>query len=484
MGLRINHNIASLNTHRQLVTNDRALSRSLERLSSGMKINRAADGPASLIISEQMRAQIAGLKQAVDNSETAISMVQTSESALTEVSNLLTNMKQLSIHAANEGANDENMLRADQLEFENSLNTVDRITAEAAFGKKRLLDGTQAANGVGIGQGLEFIKASPDTMSSPVDGYKVVVKDLATQATIKGTTALTQEIVNKGEEVTISENGKVVSFVTRKNDSVEATLGRLRNEIKANGLDVTLDTNEDGTIGMHHNQFGSEFTLSVSSATAGLLSAESRVMQGAVPGKDIQGTIGDEVAFGRGQVLTGGAGTKVQGLAVRYYGGTITPPDSGEDAAIAGRVAVYQNSLIFQVGAQAGQSVSVSLTNTNTRVLGRGVNNESGYRNIRDVNIQTPQGATDSLKLIEKAIDDITTNRAELGAFQKNTLESNLRQLRINVEELTNAESVIRDSDMAQEIAEFTRNSIMTQAATAMLAQANQTPKTVLSLLG
>jgi len=484
MGLRINHNIAALNTHRQLVTNDRALGRSLEKLSSGMKINRAADQPAGLIISEQMRAQIAGLKQAVDNSETAISMVQTSESSLTEVTNLLTNMKQLSIHAANEGANDENMLRADQLEFENSLNTIDRITAEAAFGKKRLLDGTQAANGVGIGQGLEFIKASPDTMSSPVDGYKVLVKELATQAAVKGSMALTQEIVDKGEEVTISENGKVVSFVSHKGDSVEATLGRLRNEIKANGLDVKLGVNNDGTLEVRHNQFGSEYKFSVSSSTAGLLSAESRVMQGAAPGKDIQGTIGDEVAFGRGQVLTGGAGTKVQGLKVRYYGDIVTPPDASEDAPTAGRVAVYQNSPIFQVGAQAGQSVAVSLTNTNTRVLGRGVNNQSGYRNIRDVNIQSSQGATDALKLIEKAIDDITTNRAELGAFQKNTLESNLRQLRINVEELTNAESVIRDSDMAQEIADFTRNSIMTQASTAMLAQANQTPKTVLSLLG
>jgi flagellin len=484
MSLRINHNIAALNTHRQLVTNDRMLSKSLEKLSSGMRINRAADQPAGLIISEQMRAQIAGLRQAVDNSETAISMVQTSEAALTEVTNLLTTMKQLAIHAANEGANDENMLRADQLELDNSLNTMDRITAEAAFGKKRLLDGTQAANGVGIGQGLEFIKASPETMSSPVEGYEVRVNDLATQAFVKGTVALTPELVDAGEEITISENGKTVSFVTRQGDSVEATLGRLRNEIRANGLDVALDVNEDGTIGLHHNQYGSEFTLSVSSSTAGLLSAESRVMMGATPGKDIQGTIGNEVAFGRGQVLTGGAGTKVQGLQVRYYGDTVTEPGAGEDAPVAGRVAVYQNSLIFQVGAQAGQSVSVSLTNTNTRVLGRGVINESGYRSLRDLDITNPQGATDALKLIEKAIDDVTTNRAELGAFQKNTLESNLRQLRINVEELTNAESVIRDADMAAEIAEFTRNSIMVQSSTAMLAQANQVPQTVLSLLG
>ena len=312
MSLRINHNISALNTHRQLVVNDRSLGRSLERLSSGMRINRAADGPASLMISEQMRAQVAGLKQAVDNSETAISMVQTSEAALTEVSNLLSSMKQLSIHAANEGANDHNMLEADQLEFTNSLNTIDRITAEAAFGKKRLLDGTLAANGVGIGKGLEFVKASPETMSSPIEGFEVRVHALATATAVKGTTVLTQEMIDAGEELTVSEGGKTVSYVTEKGDSFEGTMGKLRNELKANGIDAKLEVYDDGTIGLVHNQYGSRHSLSVSSSTAGVLSDESRVMVSATPGRDIDGTIGGEVAFGDGQVLTGAGGTKVQ----------------------------------------------------------------------------------------------------------------------------------------------------------------------------
>jgi flagellin len=123
------------------------------------------------------------------------------------------------------------------------------------------------------------------------------------------------------------------------------------------------------------------------------------------------------------------------------------------------------------------------MVNTNTRVLGRGVVNESGYRSIRDINVTTPQGATDAQRLIDKSIDDVNVVRAALGATQKNTLEANLRQLRINTEELTNAESTIRDSDMAKEITEFTRNSIMTQAATAMLAQANQVPRGILNLI-
>jgi len=484
MSLRINHNISALNTHRQLLINDRSLGQSLEKLSSGMKINRAADGPASLIISEQMRAQIKGLKQAVDNSETAVSMVQTTEAAMVEVSNLLVSMRQLAIHAANEGANDENMLEADQLELENALNTVDRITQNAQFGVKKLLDGTQGANGVGIGVGLEFIAATPETRSSPVEGFAVRVQQLGTKAELQGTVALTEELIDAEEELTISESGRTVSFIAKPGDSVAQTLGKLKNEVEANGLNLTVDMTEDGLLSFRHNEFGSAAGFSVSSKTAGILSDNPGAMMSATPGLDILGTIGGSVTTGEGVVLTGAAGTQVEGLEVRYTGNVTTDADASEDSEMAGRVSVFQNSLIFQVGPNAGQTESVSLINTNTRVLGRGVPNESGYRSLRDVDLRNAQGAEDAQKLVDRAINEITTRRAELGAFQKNSLESNLRQLRINVEELTNSESIIRDTDIAAEVAEFTRNSIMMQASTAMLAQANQTPQTLLALLG
>ena len=237
MALRINHNIAALNALRHLNRTDDELSKTLERLSSGERINRAADGPASLIISEQMRAQIAGLNQAVDNSETAIGMIQTTESALVEVSNLLTNMRQLAIHAANEGVNDANMLEADQLELDNALGTIDRITRNAQFGIKKLLDGSTGANGVGIGQGLEFVSASPVTRASPVEGYEVRVERLGKRAESTGTIALTQEIVDTGEEFTISEGGKTVSFVSTPGETVEQALGKLRNLLPGSVFD-------------------------------------------------------------------------------------------------------------------------------------------------------------------------------------------------------------------------------------------------------
>ena len=483
MVLRINHNIAALNGARQLVQNGVDLRKSLEHLSSGMRVNRAADGPAALIISEQMRSQIAGLNQAVDNAETGVTMVQTTEAAMNEVTTLLTKVRQLAVHAANEGANDPNMLEADQLELDNALNSIDRISTNAQFGVKKLLDGSTGANGVGIGEGVEFIAASPATKASPVEGYEVRVSQLGTRAAVHGTTALSQEMVDNGEEFTIAEGGKTVSFTTKRGQSVSQAIGLLNNEIEKSGLNVEMKLEEDGTLSLVHKEYGSDYSFSVSSSTAGVLSSESRKMEGAMPGQDIRGTIGGEVTIGKGQVLTGVEGTKVEGLSIRYNGDKISDAEDDDPDTAAGRVAVFQNSLIFQVGANVGQTVAVSLVNVNTRVLGRGVPNESGYQSIRDADLRTAQGAIDTQRLVDRALNEVTTSRARLGAFQKNSLEANLRQLRVNVEELTNAESVIRDADMARSVAEFTRNRIMFESGTAMLAQANQIPRTVLQLL-
>ena len=480
MVLRINHNIAALNGSRLLVENGTRLKKSLEQLSSGMRINRAADGPAALIISEQMRSQIGGVSQAIDNAETGITMVQTTEAAMTEVTSLLTKIRQLAVAAANEGANDENMLQADQLELDNALDSIDRISTNAQFGVKKLLDGSTGANGVGIGEGLDFIEATPATMASPVEGYAVRVFQQGTRARVEGTTALTKELIDAGEELTIAEGGRSISITSKDDQSVNQFFGLLNNEILKGGLDVEVTLNEDDTLSLVHKGFGSENKFSISSSTAGVLSSESRKMEAASKGQDIRGTIGKEVAIGRGQVLTGVEGTKVEGLQIRYGGSEIS---DGEDGDPVGRMAVFQNSLIFQVGGNVGQTVSVSMVNVNTRVLGRGVANESGYKSIRDANLLSAQGAEDTQRLTDQAINELTTSRARLGAFQKNSLEANLRQLRINVEELTNAESVIRDTDMAAAVAAFTRNSIMFESSTAMLAQANQIPRTVLTLL-
>src|SRR5574341_2424848 len=212
MALRINHNITAVNGHRWTLFNDNLLGKSLEKLSSGQKINRASDGPAMLIISEQVRSQVQSVKQAIANNEIGISMTQTAEAALTEVTNILTSMRQLSIAAANEGANDKSMLEATYLELRNSIDILDRVTVQAQFGIRKLLDGTTGANGVGTGEGVAFLGASPTTRGSPVEGYEVRVFETGTRARLEGKVGLTQEMIDKGETVTIAQGGKTLSF--------------------------------------------------------------------------------------------------------------------------------------------------------------------------------------------------------------------------------------------------------------------------------
>ena len=143
MSLRINNNIAAIDAHRNLTLTTRALSSSMEKLSSGYRINRASDNPAGLVISEQFRAQIAGLNRAIENSEGSINMIQTAEGALNEINNLLVSMRELAIHASNEGFNDADQLAADQAEITNAIKTIDRVAANTQFGTKKLLDGSK-----------------------------------------------------------------------------------------------------------------------------------------------------------------------------------------------------------------------------------------------------------------------------------------------------------------------------------------------------
>lgn len=477
MSLRINNNPQSLNSHRALQLANHQVSKSLEKLSSGMKINRAGDGPATLVISEQMRAQIAGIEQAIENSETAVSLVQTAESALDEVNKQLVNIRQLSIHAANEGANDQNMLEADQAEIFNSIQSINRIASYTQFGTKPLLDGSQGANGIANGKNLEFISANSSTKQSPVSGYDVVITETATRSSLLSG-SLTQEMINAGETFTIMEGGKSFRYEMQAGMSIDSIVQHLEIELKHFNLDVQVEKVGKDQLLFTHKNYGSDYEFIVASETAGFLSDVSNVSKVSNAGLDIQGSINDELTIGKGQTLTGAVGTNVEGLKIRYTGDEIF-----EEAQFVGTITLAQNSLGFQVGANEGQTVKVSLKGTAANVLGKGVENISEFKSLEEIDVRTFQGAQDSLAIIDNSIDEITTTRANLGAFQKNTLESNLVNLRVANENLVSSESVIRDTDIAEEMAHFTRNKIIEQASSAMLAHANQNAQTVLNLI-
>jgi len=479
--------MSAANAHRNVVNNSSALTKTMEKLSSGLKINRAADSPAQLQISENLRAQASGLRQSIDNSEMAISLMQTAEGALEEVSRALVQARQLAVHAGNEGANDQSMLQADQSEIDNILEQVNRIATSTQYGHNYLLDGSRAGNGVTTGEYLEFVDGGTEAHSSGVGGYGININNAATRATHTGTVGVTQGVIDAGEQITISEGGRVVNFKTVKGQSVEQTMNDLEAAIDEAGVQLdlirapssTTDSHTPQMISLRHKKFGSEHTFQVASNTVGLVSSSSNINDRIANGTDVKGEIGGEETIGKGQILTGavGAGT-TEGIKIRYTGETA--PVGGK----AGTVTFSQNSLTFQIGGNANQFSQFSLRSMKAADLGRGESNSSGFKSLDAVKMLSSAQAQDAIAVIDKAIEEVNSNRGEMGAFQKNNLESNLNYLRIAHENTVSSDSVVRDADMANEMANFTRNQIMTEASTAMLAQANQSSMTVMKLLG
>jgi len=378
------------------------------------------------------------------------------------------------------------MLAANQQQLENSLRTIDRIAKISNYGKKAILDGSMGANGVAIGKNLEFVSATENTKSSPVGGYEVEIKTAATQSTVKGTVALNQALIDAGEQLTFSEGGKTLNFETIAGESVEITMNRLEKDIIASEMDIEMVRipgsaeipNAPQILSFKHKEYGSEHFFQVASRTSGVLSAQADVSVKIQNGDDVAGFIGGELGLGRGQYLTGSLPSTISGLKIRYTGENAPP-----QGKIAGTVTLSQNSLVFHVGANVEQSTSFSLQSVNSKKLGNGVTNDSGFRSLNDIDFTDAERSQDAILIIDKAINEITKFRGEMGSFQKNELESNLNFLRNSHENVTNAESIIRDADMAEEMSAFARNQILVESSTAMLAQANQTPTAVMKLL-
>ena len=531
--MRVNHNVTAMTALRHLGNTTHNTKKNLEKLSSGMQINTAADGPASLMISENMRAQIAGMRQAADNSETSISMLQTAEGALQEVSSILINMRQLAIHAANDGANDRNMLEADQQEIDNLLDTLGRISQYTLFGTKKLLDGSNGTNGTTVGDHLRFISATTRTKPSPPEGHSIDVTQVATRAKISGITAIDYQNAKEGFKFTINDGGQVAEFSTKHGD-VKETIDKLiqnmeqalkkdaeassetvnhtirevvarsfQRSVDEQGLKVDVYINESGMLTVRHREFGSHPSFTVTGNRDGFLSEKANVANASENGVDVAGFIGNYVAIGHGQMLTGGVGTPVEGLTVEYNKELgferqeIVNPETGErtvqlipqtsEQLIGGKVDGYvnvsQHSLRYQIGPNRGQDLRVDLESTHPKKLGQGVANHSEFMSLADIDVRSAAQASDAIAVVDKAIEEVAQVRGKLGAIQKNALETTLSYLKMADENLTNAESIIRDTDMADEMSHLTKNQIMLASGTAMAAQANQVPKSVIQLL-
>jgi flagellin len=361
------------------------------------------------------------------------------------------------------------------------------------------------------GANLEFVGATQDTEASGPRGYGVHITQVARRAQATGALALTNKIIDRGEQITITEGSKTVNFKTIKGETVENNMNALTAAVKEAGLDLDIirpdeintDANAPQIISLRHKDFGSEHSFKVSSTTAGLLSTKGDIYDTITNGLDVAGEINGEEGTGKGQVLTGNAGnSNTDGLSIRYTGlalpggfppadipAEMTPPDQRSEAQLgnlipvkAGTVSLAQNALVFQIGSNAEQTTSIALRNMRAVNLGTGVKNDSGFESLADLDVTDALKAQDAMRILDRALEEVSSTRGEIGAFQKNNLESNLSYLRIAHENVMNSESVIRDADMAAEMTKFTRNQIMVDSSTAMLAQANARAQSIMRL--
>lgn len=424
---RIATNVSALNTWRNLSLTNSALSKSLERLSSGFRINRAADDAAGLAISEKMRGQIAGLNMAVKNAQDGISLIQTGEGALNEVHAMLKRMEELAVQAANDTNTPEDRAKL-QAEMDQLAQEVARIGSTTEFNTLKLLDGTFETKDI-----VFHIGANEDQQ------LRIRISDMRSHAlNLAGDARLAPETVAIDPGANTVQDLLDGSYTVRDNGAGAYEM--------VNDAGTVVGTSADGLVWTGAGAVDDTwtFTQAVTSGTA------------TVSGANITGT----PSFTNGGLeagvytVSGSAGsTQIldqYGKVVATWDGTST-----SYVDIAGNV-LFKPS----VELAAGASVTVG-----------------------GVDISGQQAANSALPTVRGALEKVSAQRALFGATQ-NRLEHTINNLTVTAENLAAAESRIRDTDMALEMSNFTKHQILLQAGTAMLAQANAAPQAVLQLLG
>ncbi|ADG07610.1 flagellin N-terminal helical domain-containing protein [Kyrpidia tusciae] len=491
----INHNLSAMNAWRQLSINNTETQKSLEKLSSGYRINRAGDDAAGLAISEKMRGQIRGLDMANRNAQDAISLIQTGEGALNETHSILQRMRELAVQASNDTNTDDDR-KALQKEVDQLAKEISRISNTTEFNTKNLLGGGFNGNfqiGANEGQTISLsinaldaktlgVTADVASRSATVSGAagNVTLADLAdNQFLTEGVYTLTTVANGSNFDILLKDaSGNIVASAINQaagtGGAVTLTDAKGNNVIDI-GFSGAISTASAATVTIS----ASGADLSETANTAGLVGVQMTKADSLAPGDytiTYDGTAGSEKFILKDS--TGAIVATVNGTATAntIYNFTLTNGDKVSFATGATAPTDGQSSTFTVVKSDYTSGASTAATaDANGNITKQAVV-------VRGIDITTQANATAAITTIDKAINTVSTARSNLGAIQ-NRLEHTINNLGTAAENLTAAESRIRDVDMAQEMMNFTKNNILQQAATAMLAQANQQPQLVLQLL-
>ena len=525
----INHNMNALNAHRNMNVNNTAAGKSMEKLSSGLRINRAGDDAAGLAISEKMRGQIRGLTQASRNASDGISMIQTAEGALNETQNILQRMRELSVQSSNDTNTSEDRASI-QKEIEQLTQEIDRIGNNTEFNTQSLLKGDGSTKLEAAGISLTDNTAGTDTKHTEVkfelqvtesnkntkakfnlNGQEISVNVDAKGANKNAEVAAEiaeklQKSIDENSELKgqykVSASGDKFVIEAVKGGNFEGGKGIIKVS-KENASDETLKDASVGGVAIGNTATQKEGKTEAATAASVKLNLASL---GTAIRTDKEAVLGKGITIGKTQIefydakqgaysgnsvgvdisgvtdaatladaIIAQAESKIEGanISKNATGLLVSSTEKGAKSTVNVEDGAKNEGFeaTFQVGANSNQTISISIGDMRADALG-----------VKNVNLTTAEGSQEATATIQAAIEKVSTERAGLGAVQ-NRLEYTISNLDNTTENLTSAESTLRDVDMAKEMMTFSKNNILNQAAQAMLAQANQQPQNVLSLL-
>ena len=511
--MRIQHNIAALNSYRNLTGNNNAVSKNLEKLSSGYRINRAGDDAAGLAISEKMRAQITGLNTAQKNAQDGVSLVQTAEGAMTEVHSMLNRMVELADQSANGTYADEVDRENLQKEISSLKEEIDRIADSTNFNGINLLDGSLSTGKLPTFTGLDGltktdIAATANSTELTITGGAAApqqgdVFSLTVNYTDANGMTKEKKIELTAENATTLKdtagNSYTVSNNIEKAEMAAAFMGAISSDSELSS--IFSASNKGDKLTLTSKETGSASKIVVNKVDSNYKGISAAVVATSKKGENAKVEY-DFATMTQDKVFTVNGEKFVFATAGKQFGSDVnvleianTNPNADEVGKMAGMIAnklglsdeqvkdggtkitfsasVGNGGLSLQIGDTADKfnQMTVSVGDMHAKALG-----------ISDIDISTQAGAKAAVDKIKSAINSVSSTRGDLGAIQ-NRLEHTINNLSVSAENMTAAESRIRDVDMANEMMAYTKNNILVQSSQAMLAQANQLPQGVLQLL-
>ena len=469
--------------NKQLLRTENGLTSSLERLSSGLRINHASDDAAGMAIASKMNAQIKGLNQASRNASDGVSVLDTADGALNEVASMLQRMRELSVQAANE-TNTDTDLKAIQAEITSLTDEIDRVSKDTEYNTMNLLDGTQDTRVYPSVRGIERIDIS-DNVEKGV--YSITVNAPAEHAVGEGNTAAATTAVTAAQEGKVVINGVEVEI--NEGDTFSQVYEKLRAGAETGNVNllvvadttatggtaenagyVPTDAAAGGTLVFVSKQYGSAAELNISCENTALaaylgIPANGYTEHGA--DADVSFAAGDNGFTTQATMTTEGTHVKVTDRSGFEMNFEVMPDVAGDVSLEVTDI----GTMTLQIGANENQTMDVRIPEISSKSL---------Y--IDQVDVRTVNGAGRAITSFDNAIGKVSEARSRIGAYQ-NRLDSAVNSLDGTEENMTAALSRIEDVDMAEEMSEYTKYNVLSQAATSVLAQANDIPQQVLQLL-